>query len=175
MDLKESLIRLSEENEAIGRIIKQVETTAALAQEDLLRYKERSEQEKLVLRECMESGFQEQQEWIIQHNKNRQTALEERLTQRLDAKLELLHTISNGLQTSLDHLESTPSLSQKLKQERKEQIADLMEMVQNQEQILRMRSVRQYQRALRILQANPTARAGKELQEAMETLRSLKG
>jgi hypothetical protein len=170
MDLKETLIRLSEENETIGSLVKQAE----LAQEDLLRFKERTANERLVLQQCVEAGIQQQETQLIEHAKNRRTAFEERLTARIEAKMELLQTISNALQTKLERLEKVESISQKLKQERKAEIAEMMEKVQNQQQALRMRSVKKYQSAVRILQANPSARAGKELQEALEVLRSLK-
>jgi uncharacterized membrane protein len=170
MDLKETLIRLSEENETLGALVKQ----AALAQEDLVRFKERTEQERLVLQQCVEAGIQQQQTQIIEHAKNRQAAFEERLTRRIDAKLELLETISNTLQTKLERLEEVESISQKLKQERKAEITEMLEKVQNQQYALRLRSVKKYQSAVRILQSNPSARAGKELQEALEALRSLK-
>jgi uncharacterized membrane protein len=175
MDLRETLTRLTEENEALRRLAKRVEVTAAFAEEDLRRFRERTEVEKLVLQFRMESGLQEQREAHAQRKQRRKEVLEANLRRRINAKLEVLHTISDALETCREHLADVPDLTGKSLEDRRAEIGELIEKVQNRERVIRARSAKTYQRSLRILQANPTARARKELREAMETLRSLRG
>jgi uncharacterized membrane protein len=175
MDLRETLTRLTEENEALRRLAKRVEVTAAFAEEDLRRFRERTEVEKMVLQHRMESGLQEQREARTRQKQRRQEVLEANLRRRTNAKLEVLHTISDALETCQDHLADVPDLAGKSLEDRRAEIDELIEKVQNRERVIRTRSAKTYQRSLRILQANPTARAGQELREAMETLRSLRG
>jgi uncharacterized membrane protein len=175
MDLRETLTRLTEENEALRRLAKRVEVTAAFAEEDLRRFRERTEVEKLVLQFRMESGLQEQREARAQQKQRRKEVLEANLRRRINAKLEVLHTISDSLETCREHLADVPDLTGKSLEDRRAEIGELIEKVQNRERVIRARSAKTYQRSLRILQANPTARARKELREAMETLRSLRG
>jgi vacuolar-type H+-ATPase subunit I/STV1 len=175
MDLRETLTRLTEENEALRRLAKRVEVTAAFAEEDLRRFRERTEVEKLVLQFRMESGLQEQREARAQQKQRRKEVLEANLRRRINAKLEVLHTISDALETCREHLADVPDLTGKSLEDRRAEIGELIEKVQNRERVIRARSAKTYQRSLRILQANPTARARKELREAMETLRSLRG
>jgi uncharacterized membrane protein len=175
MDLRETLTRLTEENEALRRLAKRVEVTAAFAEEDLRRFRERTEVEKLVLQFRMESGLQEQREARAQRKQRRKEVLEANLRRRINAKLEVLHTISDALETCREHLADVPDLTGKSLEDRRAEIGELIEKVQNRERVIRARSAKTYQRSLRILQANPTARARKELREAMETLRSLRG
>jgi uncharacterized membrane protein len=175
MDLRETLTRLTEENEALRHLAKRVEVTAAFAEEDLRRFRERTEVEKLVLQFRMESGLQEQREARAQQKQRRKEVLEANLRRRINAKLEVLHTISDVLETCRDHLTDEPDSTGKSLEDRRAEIGELIEKVQNRERVIRARSAKTYQRSLRILQANPTARARKELREAMETLRSLRG
>jgi Spy/CpxP family protein refolding chaperone len=79
------------------------------------------------------------------------------------------------LETCRDHLEDVPDLSGEALEDRRAEISELIEKVQNRERAIRTRSAKTYQRSLRILWANPTAVAGQELREAMEALRSLNG
>jgi uncharacterized membrane protein len=175
MDLRETLTRLAEENEELRRLAKRVEVTAAFAEEDLHRFRERTEVEKLVLQLRLESELQEQREARIERKQRRQEVLETNLRRRTNAKLEVLHTISNTLETCRDHLADEPDLTGAALDDRRTEINELIEKVQNRERVIRARSAKTYQRSLRILRANPTAVARKELREAMEALRSLSG
>ena len=57
---------------------------------------------------------------------------------------------------------------------RRSEIAELLRLVHQREALLRIRSARRYQTALRILNANPGARVREELAEALNALRSLR-
>jgi uncharacterized membrane protein len=174
MDLRETLIRLTEENEALRRLVKRAELTAAFMEENLRRFREQTEVEKLALQLRVESGLQEQREASTRRKQRRQEILEANLRRRINAKLDLLHTISDTLENCREHLADVPGLTGKSLEDCRAEISELIEKVQNRERVIRTRSAKTYHRSLRILQSNPTAKSGKELREALETLRSLR-
>jgi hypothetical protein len=131
--------------------------------------------EKLVLQTRLESELQEQRDARTERKQRRQEVLEENLRRRTAAKLEVLHTISDALETCRDHLADVPDLTGEALEDRRAEISELIKKVHVREYAIRARSAKTYRRSLRILQANPTAVARKELREALETLRSLNG
>ena len=80
LDLREILTRLTEENEELRRIAKRVEVVSAFAEDDLRRFREKTEVEKLLLQERLESAR-------TQRKLRRREALEESLRRRISAKL----------------------------------------------------------------------------------------
>ena len=60
LDLKEVLSKLTEENEDLRRLAKRAEVAAAFAEEDLRKFRERTEVEKLLLQNRIEAELQEQ-------------------------------------------------------------------------------------------------------------------
>ena len=59
--------------------------------------------------------------------------------------------------------------------ERRADLNEAIEKVRDRKAAIRARTARTYQRSLRILRANPTAKARQELNEALESLRKLGG
>ena len=157
LDLREVLSRLTEENEELRRLAKRAEVAAAFAEDDLRRFREKTELEKRLLQSRVEAE------------------LEDSLRRRAEIKLDLLDTIPGALETCRDHLADIPDLAGDALAERRADLNEAIEKVRDRKAAIRARTTRTYQCSLRILQANPTAKARQELNEALESLRKLGG
>ena len=157
LDLREMLSKLTEENEELRRLAKRAEVAAAFAEDDLRRFREKTELEKRLLQSRVEAE------------------LEDSLRRRAEIKLDILDTISDALETCRDHLADIPDLAGDALAERRADLNEAIEKVRDRKAAIRARTTRTYQCSLRILQANPTAKARQELSEALESLRKLGG
>ena len=173
LDLKETLTRLAEENEELRRLAKRAEVAAAFAEDDLKRFRERTELEKRLLQSRVEAELEEQRQAREERKERRQERLETSLRRRAEVKLDILDTIADALETCRDHLTDIPDLTEEALAERRADLAEAIEKVRDRKAAIRARSARTYRRSLRILQANPTAKARQELSEALESLRKL--
>ena len=157
LDLRDVLTRLTEENEDLRRLAKRAEVAAAFAEDDLRRFREKTELEKRLLQSRVEAE------------------LEDSLRRRAEIKLDILDTISDALETCRDHLSDIPDMTADALAERRADLNEAIEKVRDRQAAIRARTARPYQRSLRILRANPTAKARQALSEALESLRKLGG
>ena len=175
LDLKEVLSKLTEENEELRRLAKRAEVAAAFAEDDLRRFREKTELEKRLLQSRVEAELEEQRQALEERREQRQERLEDSLRRRTEIKLDILDTISDALETCRDHLADIPDLAGDALAERRADLNEAIEKVRDRKAAIRARTARTYQRSLRILRANPTAKARQELNEALESLRKLGG
>ena len=106
MDLREVLMRVTEENEELRRLAKRAEVAAAFAEDDLRRFRAKTALDAQLLRERVEAERQTA-EAAHQARKLRRRELEEaRIQGREQAKLEILDTISEALERGKARLES---------------------------------------------------------------------
>lgn len=173
LDLREALTRLTEENEELCRLAKRAEVAAAFAEDDLRRFRERTEVEKLLMQSRIEEELAERRQAREERKLRRQELVEEGLRRRTEIKLDILDTIADALETCRDHLEDIPELTAEAIQERRDDLTEAIERVRDREALVRTRTAAAYRRSLRILRANPTAKARQELAEALDTLRKL--
>ena len=78
LDLREILTRLTEENEDLRRLAKRVEVVSAFAEDDLRRFREKTEVEKLLFQERLEADRRQRQEAQARRKLRRREALEDR-------------------------------------------------------------------------------------------------
>lgn len=162
LDLREILTKLTEENEDLRRLAKRAEVAAAFAEDDLRRFRERTEVEKLVLRERIQAGVQEQREAQEARKHRRRERVEESLRRRTTAKLDALDAIAETLE----------SCRQRLPENLRDDLDEALESVHTRQAAIRTRTTKAYHQSLRLLRANPSARA-KNFQETLESLRKL--
>ncbi len=174
MDLREMLTKLTEENEDLRRLAKRAEVFSAFAEEDLRRFRDRTEVEKILLRDRLEAELRQKREARAERTLRRQEALEEALCRVTSAKLESLGNITEALERYRDQLEDARDLTAEALAERKAEIAEALEKLRSRESAIRARTAKTYRRSLRILRGNPSART-KEFSEALEALRKLGG
>ena len=180
LDLKEVLSKLTEENEELRRLAKRAEVAAAFAEDDLRKFRERTEVEKLLLQKRIEEELEEQRQARQDRKIRRREVADNALRRRTASKLEALRNIAEVLEDARDHLEdardhledamdNSEGLAAGTRQELEEAIARLHRW----ESAIQSRGTRVYHRSLRILRANPSARVREELGEVLETLRKL--
>ena len=175
LDLREMLSKLTEENEELRRLAKRAEVAAAFAEDDLRRFREKTELEKRLLQSRVEAELEEQRQAREERREQRQERLEDSLRRRAEIKLDILDTISDALETCRDHLSDIPDMTADALAERRADLNETIEKIRDRKAAIRARTARTYQRSLRILRANPTAKARQELSEALESLRKLGG
>jgi len=162
LDLREVLTRLTEENEELRRLARRAEVTAAFAEDDLRRFRERTEVEALLLHSRIQAELQEQRQARAERKLRRQERWENTIQRRAAAKLESLSNIAETLE----------SCRAKLPEDLHDELDEALDLIRRRKDAIRARTARTYQRSLRILRANPSAVA-REFQEAMESLRGL--
>ena len=172
LDLRDVLTHLTEENEELRRLAKRAEVAAAFAEDDLRKFRERTEVEKLLLHSRVQEDLQELREARAQRAKRRQSAWEASIRRRVQAKLEALDTIADALETCRDHLQDRPDLTGEALEARRADLEEAIGRLRRREALLRAREPGTYRRSLRILRGNPSA-AAREFGEALETLREL--
>ena len=172
MDLREVLTRLTEENEDLRRLAKRAEVISAFAEEDLRRFREKTEVERLLRQERWEDTLQQLRDARIKRARRRQLLLEESLRRRTTAKLKALDNIREALEAYRDRLETARDLTGEALEARMAEIQQLLEQLRDREAVIRARTARRYRQSLRILRGNPSATA-KAFSEALESLRKL--
>ena len=187
--LKEILTRVAEENEDLRRLAKRAEVAAAFAEDDLRKFRERTEVEKLLLQKRIEEELEEQR--VFAHLTRMEAELEEQrqarqdrklrrrevaeaaLRRRTAAKLEALRNIAQVLEDARDNLEDARDSSEGLAAGTRQELEEAIARLHRWESAIQSRGTRVYHRSLRILRANPSARVREELAEVLETLRKL--
>ena len=172
MDLREILTRLTEENEDLRRLAKRAEVISAFAEEDLRRFREKTEVERLLRQERWEDTLQQLRDARIKRARRRQLLLEESLRRRTTAKLKALDNIREALEAYRDRLETARDLTGEALEARMAEVQQLLEQLRDREAVIRARTARRYRQSLRILRGNPSATA-KAFSEALESLRKL--
>ena len=173
LDLKEILTRVTEENEDLRRLAKRAEVAAAFAEDDLRKFRERTEVEKLLLQKRIEEELAEQRQARQDRKVRRREAADSALRRRTSAKLEALQNIAEVLEDARDHLEDARDQSKELSAQTRAELDEAIARLHRWESAIQARGTRVYHRSLRILRANPSARVRAELVEVLETLRKL--
>lgn len=174
LDLREMLTKLTEENEDLRRLAKRAEVVSAFAADDLQKFRDRTEVDKILLADRLEARKAQLASANAERKIRRQELMAENLRFRTTAKLKALKNVSEALQSYGDRLEETKELTAQQIAERKAELAEALERLKGEEAHIRARSEKSYARALRILRGNPTASA-KKYAEAMENLRKVGG
>ena len=172
MDLREVLTRLTEENEDLRRLAKRVEVYSAFAEDDLRRFREKTEVDRLQRQERWEDTLQQMRDAHIKRARRRQLLLEESLRRRTGAKLTALANIREALEAYQKRLQDAKDLTGEALEARLAEVSQLLEKLRDREEDIRTRTANHYNQALRILRGNPSATA-KAFSEALESLRKL--
>lgn len=168
LDLKETLIRLTEENEDLRRLARRAEVAAAFAGDDLRRFRERTQIDKSIL----EAYLTSEREAHKGRSLRRRELLEESIRRRVEAKLSALDAIAETLEHCRDHVEDFADLTAEAMSDRRADLSEALDRVRDRQAAIRQRTTRVYHKTSRILRRNPSAMT-KEFKEAMDALRDL--
>lgn len=173
MDLRDTLARLTEENEDLRRLAKRAEVLVAFAEDDLHQFRERTALNKELLQAHLEAERSQHRAVKEMRKKYRHAILEDALQRRLQAKLDIIATITETLERARASLEGNLERDEVALAAHRAELEALIRRIRAHESAVRTRTTKRYQTALRILESNPTAKARKDLGEAMEVLRNV--
>lgn len=168
LDLRETLLRLTEENEELRRLAKRAEVAAAFAEDDLRRFREKTDLDAQRLRQRVEAYLHQEARAREKRRLQRREIEEMRLRQRAQARMEILDAISDALESARARAEGSGEALER----RKAELSEALERVRQRRDREQHRSIRSYRGSLRLLRSNPTAHA-RGLDEALDALRSL--
>ena len=172
LDLKEALTKLTAENEELRRLAQRAEVLAAVAQEDLHHRKDRTQAQAVLLQDRLEAQLQQHREARVERMLERKARIETALQRRAAFRLQVLSTITEALEGCRDRLSADPAYTADQRAAKHAEIDQALEEIRQKEAQIRTQTTRSYQRALRILHANPSAVA-RDFQEAFQALREL--
>ena len=172
MDLREVLTRLTEENEDLRRLARRVEVYSAFAEDDLRKFRERTEVERLLRQERLDAARRQFREDLDRRARRRRDRWEEGLRRRTAAKLSALSSIREALEDYQARLESARDLTGEALETRRAETEKLLERIRDREAAIRTRTADRYRQVMRLLGANPSASAAR-FSEALGSLRRL--
>lgn len=165
LDLKQLLIKLTEENEELGRLAHKAE----LAKEELLLRREQAEEKWYLHQQNVEADLHRLQEKTQTHQQEQ----EEKLLRRWKAtELDILDTISVALEKRLNRLEEDGGLNNAITDAKRIELQETLQRVQIRKVSVGELSIKRYKQYLRILRGNPSVRAN-EFQTALDALRKV--
>ena len=174
IDLREVLTKLTEENAELRRLAKKAEAAQARTAEELQAFREKTSLDRYLLQSYLADELEAHRTAKQVRKQRRRAALENAFRRRVESKLEILANIAQALEktrTALDDGIDEPG-EQELAKHR-EELDALIAAVRQREVQVRTRSIQRYETALRVLRANPSAKAKAELGEAFDSLRKL--
>ena len=174
IDLREVLTKLTEENAELRRLAKKAEAAQARTAEELQAFREKTSLDRYLLQSYLADELEAHRTAKQVRKQRRRAALENAFRRRVESKLEILTNIAQALEktrAALDDGIDEPG-EQELAKHR-EELDALIAAVRQREAQVRTRSIQRYETALRVLRANPSAKAKAELGEAFDSLRKL--
>lgn len=172
IDLRDVLTRLTEENQELRRLAEKAEAVQARTAEELAAFREKTSLDKYLLQAYLAEEMAEHRAAKAERKQRRRNLMETAFRRRVESKLEILGYIAQSFEkarAALDDGIEEPG-EEALAQHRAE-LDTLISRVRQKEEQVRARSVKRYETTLRILRANPSAKAKAELSEAFASLR----
>ncbi len=171
IDLRDVLTRLTQENAELRRLAEKAEAAQARTAEELAAFREKTSLDKYLLQAYLADELEAFRAAKKQRKQRRRRAMEAAFCRRVEGKLEILATIAQALENARASLDDgIDDLGEEILSQHREELEALIEAVHQKEAQVRDRSIRRYETALRILNANPSARAREELGEAFRSL-----
>ncbi len=165
LDLRNMLIQLTEENENLRRLAKRTEVITAFAEDELKRFRNRTEFNMLMLQMFIKEELEAKHD---KHSERRKERIDKVINKGLEIKLNVLAEISDVLKEKKEEYMNF----QNSMDEKADEINYAMEQVQEYRHKIKERRTANYKKALRIIHANPSA-STKEFKEAMDILKGI--
>ena len=169
-----TLSELEEENEELRRLAKRAEVVSALADDDLRKFRERTELQRVMLSLRMEELQAERKERGARRKAALDAALEERLRRRSEARLSSLDSVREALEKGIAQAGLSPMVGGVPAEDLKRELREAIKKLERARKTVQSRESRRYRQAARILRGNPSARAPRH-GEALRSLRDVAG
>ena len=168
------LTKLTEENAELRRLAEKAEAAQAHTAEELKAFREKTSLDKYLLQSYLSDELEAHRAAKQARRKRRREAVESAFRRRVEGKLDILSTIAQSLEKARAALDDgIDEPGEKALAQHREELDTLIAAVRQKETQVRTRSIQRYVATLRILRANPTAKAKEELGEALASLRKL--
>ena len=174
IDLREVLTKLTEENEELRKLAQKAEAAQARTEEELRAFREKTSLDKYLLQAYRADELEAHRTAKRVRRQRRREMVENAFRRRVESKLEVLSNIAQALEKTRAALDDgIDEPGEKALAQHREELDTLIAAVRQKETQVRTRSIQRYEATLRILRANPTAKAKEELGEALASLRKL--
>lgn len=174
IDLREVLTKLTEENEELRKLAQKAEAAQARTEEELRAFREKTSLDKYLLQTYLADELEAHRTAKRVRKQRRREMVENAFRRRVESKLEVLSNIAQALEKTRAALDDgIDEPGEKALAQHREELDTLIAAVRQKETQVRTRSIQRYEATLRILRANPTAKAKEELGEALASLRKL--
>ena len=174
IDLREVLTKLTEENEELRKLAQKAEAAQARTEEELRAFREKTSLDKYLLQAYLADELEAHRTVKRVRKQRRREMVENAFRRRVESKLEVLSNIAQALEKTRAALDDgIDEPGEKALAQHREELDTLIAAVRQKETQVRTRSIQRYEATLRILRANPTAKAKEELGEALASLRKL--
>ena len=174
IDLREVLTKLTEENEELRKLAQKAEAAQARTEEELRAFREKTSLDKYLLQAYLADELEARRTAKRVRKQRRREMVENAFRRRVESKLEVLSNIAQALEKTRAALDDgIDEPGEKALAQHREELDTLIAAVRQKETQVRTRSIQRYEATLRILRANPTAKAKEELGEALASLRKL--
>ena len=174
IDLREVLTRLTEENEELRKLAQKAEAAQARTEEELRAFREKTSLDKYMLQAYLADELEAHRSAKQARKQRRRQAMENAFRRRVESKLEVLANIAQALEKTRAALDDgVEEPGEAALAQHRDELDSLIAAVHQKEAQVRTRSIQRYEAALRILRANPTARAKAGLGETLTSLRKL--
>lgn len=172
LDFRELLANLTKEHDELRMLAKRAEIIAALAEDDLKRFRARTELESRMFSSRLMKNVTEYYKNSKNKKMKRKEKLELLLSYSNDMKLDVLDAIAETLNKYSQRMSEFSGMNMERFEERKRELNDLAEKIKIRRIGLQKNSMKLYKRAFRIIHSHPSASV-KEFKEALETLRKM--
>ena len=174
IDLREVLTKLTEENAELRKLAQKAEAAQARTEEELRAFREKTSLDKYLLQAYLADELEAHRTAKRVRKQRRREMVENAFRRRVESKLEVLSNIAQALEKTRAALDDgIDEPGEKALAQHREELDTLIAAVRQKETQVRTRSIQRYEATLRILRANPTAKAKEELGEALASLRKL--
>lgn len=168
LDLRAMLEKLTEENEELRRLARRVEIISAFAEDELQKFRDRTQVERILLQSRLNAERQKRAESRAERKQRREESLTEALRTLSEATLSALENVAAAAEAYRDRLAGEgEAFAQKWAE-----LDETAKKLRERQTGVRARTAKTYRQSLRILRGNPSA-AAKQYAEAMENLRRL--
>ena len=147
---------------------------SALADDDLRKFRERTELQRVMLSLRMEELQAERKERGARRKAALDAALEERLRRRSEAQLSSLDSVREALEKGIAQAGLSPMVGGVPAEDLKRELREAIKKLERARKTVQSRESRRYRQAARILRGNPSARAPRH-GEALRSLRDVAG
>lgn len=172
LDFKSLLIELTDEHEELRKLARRAEIVAALAEDDLNKFRDRTEMETQIFQDRLLENIRNNYSQNDRKKINRKEKLEISLYKINEMKMDILDAITEALNAHGERMSEWSEEMAEMEKQHSRDRNEVLENVQDYRNRLKNNRFKLYKNAFRIIHANPTA-TGKDFKDVLETLRKI--